>query len=77
MFAFFASPQYMPCPDCGASLNGEEPDDHRCDPVRWVDYQMFQLRNGIARFELDFGAYLASLQGRFESWYAARQRQAA
>jgi hypothetical protein len=67
MFAFFASPQYMPCPDCGASLGGEERDRHRCDPTRWVDYQMFQLRSKIAGFEMDFARYLASPHGRFES----------
>jgi hypothetical protein len=74
MFAFFANPQYLPCPRCGASLGGEDPDQHECDEERALEYQLFQLRGEIARFELDLARYLASPNGKFEAWYAERQR---
>jgi hypothetical protein len=76
MFAFFAHSKYMPCPECGAALAGEEPDDHVCDEQRRIDFQMFRMRGGIARFEIDLGAFLASPVGRFESWYAEQRRAA-
>jgi hypothetical protein len=76
MFAFFAHSRYMPCPDCGAALAGE-PDEHVCDEQRRLDFQMFRLRGGIGRFELDLSNFLASPAGRFEAWYAERQRLAA
>jgi hypothetical protein len=77
MFAFFAHSQYMPCPDCGAALAGEQPAEHVCDEQRRIDFQMFRLRGRIARFELDLGDFLSSPSGRFEAWYAERQRLAA
>jgi hypothetical protein len=77
MFAFFAHSKYMPCPECGASLAGEDEDEHVCDGQRRLDFQMFRMRGRIARFELDLGEFLDSPEGRFESWYAQRQRLAA
>jgi hypothetical protein len=76
MFAFFAHSKYMPCADCGASLAGVEQDEHICDAERRLDLQMFRLRGEIARFEADLTVYLGSPEGRFESWYAERQRAA-
>ena len=52
MFAFFAHSKYMPCPECGASLAGEEPDEHVCDGERRIDFQMFRMRGQIASFDL-------------------------
>jgi len=68
-------PTHMPCPECGASVALEERADHVCDEERRLDYQMFQLRDEIARFDGDLAAYLASPAGRFELWYAARERR--
>jgi len=76
MFAFFAHSQYMPCPNCGASLAGEERDAHTCDSERRLDYQMFQLRGEITHFETQLAAYLDSPAGRFEAWYAENRRAA-
>jgi len=70
----FAS-RFMPCPDCGASLDEEERATHACERERWLDYQLFQLRHEVAAFEGELQAYLASLRGQFEAWYAARQRE--
>ena len=74
MFAFFAHSQYIPCSECGASLAGEDRDEHVCDGERKVDFQMFRLRGGIALFELDLREFLETPVGRFEAFYAERQR---
>jgi hypothetical protein len=68
----FAS-RYMPCPDCGDSVEQAERENHLCEPERWLDYQLFQLREEVDSFEVQLGAYLASPRGRFELWYAARR----
>src|SRR5712691_426077 len=67
--------RFMPCPDCGASLDGDEIEGHGCELEHWLDYQMFQLRDEIDGFEADRGAYLASGPGLFEQWYARRRRE--
>ena len=67
--------RYMPCPDCGDSLERRETSEHVCADERWLDYQMFQLRGEAACFEAQLGAYLASAQGQFELWYAERRRR--
>jgi hypothetical protein len=77
MFAFFAHSQYIPCSECGASLAGEDREEHLCDGARRVDFQMFRLGGGIARFELDLAEFLTTPAGRFEAFYAERQRVAA
>jgi hypothetical protein len=64
----------MPCPECGESLDVEARSSHACDEARWVDYQLFQLREEIDALEPQVAAYLASPRGRFELWYAARNR---
>jgi len=64
----------MPCPDCGTSLERLEMTAHACELERWLDYQLFQLRDEVARFEHELAAYLTSSHGRFEVWYAERMR---
>jgi len=66
--------RYMPCDQCGTSLDREERDEHACDPERRLEYQLFQQRAAIAHFDDELGAYLASAQGRFEVWYAENMR---
>jgi hypothetical protein len=67
--------RYMPCDECGTSLERAERDGHACDPERWLEYQIFQQRAAIARFDDELGAYLASAQGRFAVWYAEYMRR--
>jgi len=67
--------RFMPCPDCGASLDSDERDSHACELERWLDYQMFQLRDELEQVEAGFLAYFDSPQGRFELWYARRERE--
>lgn len=74
MFSSLPEPRFMPCPECGESVDADVRSEHRCDDERWATYQVFQLREEIAALESQVGAYLASTRGRFELWYAARAR---
>jgi hypothetical protein len=69
--------RFMPCDDCGASLAHDERANHLCERERWLDYQVFQLREELAAYDSQLSAYLASPQGRFALWYAARLRSQA
>jgi hypothetical protein len=70
----FPQARYMPCSECGASVASFDLGGHVCERERWLDYQLFGLRDELARFEADLGAYLATPAGRFELWYAERTR---
>ena len=74
MFPSLPQPRFMPCPDCGESLEAERRLAHRCDDERWATYQLFQLRDEVGALEQQVAEYLASPHGRFELWYAARAR---
>jgi hypothetical protein len=71
---FFQS-RYMPCPECGTSVERTVAVAHACDPERRLDFQLFALRDEIASLESGIRAYLASTRGRFDLWYAARERR--
>ena len=75
MSAVFGS-HYMPCADCGASVDVTSPTPHECAPERVADYQMFALRDEVANLEPAYQAWLDSRQGEFEAWLAARQVRA-
>jgi hypothetical protein len=75
MSAPFPQPRFMPCSACGAAVERATEDEHLCDPGRVLDYLMFQLRDEIAAVEREFGAYLGSTRGRFELWWAERERR--
>ena len=62
----------MPCPECGASVDRASDRPHQCSPERRADYQMFSLRDEVARLEPGIADYLRSPAGRFEVWIAAR-----
>jgi hypothetical protein len=65
--------RFMPCHECGASVDRTELPVHECSPSRWAEYQMFGLRGEVAQLEKGIRRYLATAPGRFESWLAARQ----
>jgi hypothetical protein len=65
--------RYMPCPDCGASLERRD-DAHECERERWLEFQLFQLRGELSEFEAELAKYLDSPRGRFELYYAERER---
>jgi hypothetical protein len=72
--ALFSS-RFMPCPECGESVERLPDDDtpHRCDPARRVEFQMCALRDELAGCEDELHRYLQTTRGRFEVWLAARQ----
>lgn len=65
--------RFMPCPECGASVDRTRPPEHECSPERRADYQVFGLRDEVAQLESGIRQYLSTTAGRFESWLAARQ----
>lgn len=67
------SSRFMPCQECGASLDRTVLAGHECAPERWADYQMFGLRDEVAQLETGIHRYLTTASGRFESWLAARE----
>jgi hypothetical protein len=42
--------------------------------VAWLDHQVDLRRGELDRFEHELGDYLTSTRGRFELWYAERER---
>lgn len=74
MFAPFLYPAHVPCSECGASIARDEVDEHECDPERRVEFALFQRREEIAAFEDEVSAYFASPRGRFDLFYAERDR---
>jgi hypothetical protein len=63
---------FMPCRDCGASVEQGETLAHSCDPDRLLDYHLFGLRSEVARLDDSVRAFLNSPTGRFEVWQAHR-----
>ena len=74
MLSWYRQSQYTPCPDCGAPVPVEDEGAHRCERERYVEYQMLLLRLQISAFEQQFRDWLRTPQGRFATYYAARQR---
>lgn len=64
--------RFMPCPECGASLDRTSPGPHACSAARRADYEAFGLRDEVAQLEDGVRRYLTTASGRFESWLAAR-----
>jgi hypothetical protein len=71
----FPEPRYMPCSDCGGAVDRATKGEHVCDRTRLLDYQMFQLRDEVAAVEKELEAFLDSPKGRFELWWAERERR--
>lgn len=65
--------RYMPCEDCGESVDRTAMGHHECAPERLADFRMFALRGDVADFDARYRGYLHSARGRFEVWLAARQ----
>lgn len=71
----FPSPDYQPCPDCGASVPvGDDGEKHVCNAEQRLDFQVFELRPDIERFSDDFGDWLNTPEGKFRQWLAERER---
>ena len=74
VLSWYPQSQYKPCPSCGAPVLVEEETAHECEQQRYVEYQMLLLRLQIAAFDAQFGDWLRTPQGRFATYYAARER---
>jgi len=74
MFGYQSSAS-LPCPECGAAipLDGG---DHVCDEERRRWHQLFLVNAEIEGLDDELRAYLGSTEGRFEAFYARRQRLA-
>jgi hypothetical protein len=73
MFGSFQS-RYMPCADCGASVDRAGSAAHVCETERLLDFRLFQLRDEIAAFDAQLGEWLSTARGRFAAWLAERDR---
>jgi hypothetical protein len=62
------------CCACGVAVSQTDAFEHVCDSEQRVRFQLFLLQEGIASLERDVGAYMSSTAGRFELWYAERER---
>lgn len=71
---FSGQPDLRVCPGCGVEQPVQLLRTHVCDPWRWIDHQVDLRREELERFERELGAYLGSARGRFELWYAERER---
>jgi hypothetical protein len=65
--------RFMPCSECGASIDRTNEAGHVCSAERRADFQMSELRDEVASLELGVRRYLRSPAGRFEVWLAARR----
>jgi NMD protein affecting ribosome stability and mRNA decay len=66
----------MPCNRCGASIDTRADVVHLCDDERRLDFAVFELRDELESFEDCLRRWLATPQGRFEQFYAERERSA-
>ena len=76
MYSFFLFADYRPCPHCGIPVNQAEGETHECDPDRRVEWELFLMRDQVDAFERYLGDWLETNAGRFEVWYAKRERGA-
>ena len=67
--------RYMPCEDCGASVDRHNSSLHECSPERLSDYRMFELRHDVAQLEpgvlLDVRSRAAAAEGPRRTWLTA------
>ena len=75
VFESLPQPAFMPCPECGVSLERRAAARHTCTEEQRLAFLLVQLRQGIESFERDLADYLTTARGRFEVWYAERQRR--
>jgi hypothetical protein len=69
-------PEYTTCPHCGTSIARRALERHICDERHRVDHVSRLVSAEAALFGLEYRRFLASPQGRFEQFYAARERGA-
>jgi hypothetical protein len=70
----FPTPDHMPCPDCGGSVQRSEEEAHVCDEERLLDYRLLGLREEVGHFEDELAGWLDTPRGRFARWLAEHDR---
>ncbi len=75
MFGLFPQSPFMPCTECGESVERADAERHVCDAERLLDFRVFQLREEIAAFEDELASWLSTAKGRFAIWIAERDRR--
>jgi hypothetical protein len=75
MFGSFPQSRYMPCTECGTSLDRTASALHVCDREQVLDFRLFQLRDEITAFDAQLAEWLRSARGRFAAWIAERDRR--
>jgi hypothetical protein len=84
------TPRFMPCPECGSSIDFAYAEEHVCPTAKQQTvYPMVQQQDVApaeptaseavtsADVEAELQRYLETAAGRFESWLAALQVRAA
>lgn len=84
------TPRFMPCPECGSSVDFAYAEEHVCPTVKQQTvYPLVQEQDvepaepapseavTSADVEAELQRYLETAAGRFESWLAALQVRAA
>ena len=74
MFGPFTDHEHVPCEECGESVARAEWDAHLCDYERALTFRLFHLRDELGALEAEFAAFMTTPAGRFEAWYAERER---
>lgn len=74
MFSFFTEHEFMPCAECGASLSRAERDGHVCEEQRRLEYGWLKQVRELDVFDDELATYLSTPVGRFELYYAQRDR---
>jgi len=67
------SSRFVPCEECGASVDRYAAQPHRCDARQRADYQMFGLGDEVERFEEALFRFLDTPEGEFEAFLARRR----
>jgi hypothetical protein len=75
MFGSLPQPAFMPCQHCGASVARSQQSDHVCDEAQRISYEHRQVRLATDRFDTELTRWLTSPAGRFEVFYAERERR--
>jgi hypothetical protein len=69
----FPAPSSIPCPECGEVI-APDGGGHECDEERRRWHHLFLVNSEVESLEQEVRDYLSSPQGRFEAYYAERQR---
>lgn len=71
----FTSSRFMPCPECGASVEQSKADEHECDLNQKTEYELFQtVRGEMEGFNAEVEGFFAEPETKFALWEAEQKR---